>query len=87
MWPNPEFPADLVLFAEEILNEKLHFLCSGKNLWLKGLKLEVEGRVSLSLARKNSNNWRFSVDVAIYSILNTLHVFNPWCFETCTFFT
>ena len=30
MWPNPQFPADLVTFAEEILNEKLHFLCSDK---------------------------------------------------------
>ena len=28
MWPNPEFPADLVTFTEEILNEKLHFMCS-----------------------------------------------------------
>ena len=28
MWPNPQFPADLVTFAEEILNGKLHFLCS-----------------------------------------------------------
>ena len=25
MWPNPNFPADLVTFAEEILNVKLHF--------------------------------------------------------------
>ena len=25
MWPNPQTPAD---FTEEILNEKLHFLCS-----------------------------------------------------------
>ena len=28
MWSNPQFPADLVLFIEEILNGKLHFLCS-----------------------------------------------------------
>ena len=27
MWPNPQFPADLVTFTEEILNGK-HFLCS-----------------------------------------------------------
>ena len=27
-WPNPQFPADLVTFTEEILNGKLHFLCS-----------------------------------------------------------
>ena len=26
MWPNPKFPADLVIFAEEILHGKLHFL-------------------------------------------------------------
>ena len=24
MWPNPQFPADLVTFTEEIINEKLH---------------------------------------------------------------
>ena len=28
MLPNPQFPADLVTFTEEILNGKLHFLCS-----------------------------------------------------------
>ena len=31
MWPNPQFPADLVTFTEEILNGKLHFLCSDVN--------------------------------------------------------
>ena len=25
MWPNPQFPEDLVSFIEEILNGKLHF--------------------------------------------------------------
>ena len=28
MSPNAQFPADLVTFTEEILNGKLHFLCS-----------------------------------------------------------
>ena len=28
MWPNPQFPANLVTFTEEILNGKLQFLCS-----------------------------------------------------------
>ena len=28
MWPNPQKNADLVTLSEEILNEKLHFLCS-----------------------------------------------------------
>ena len=29
MRPNLQFPADLVTFTGEILNRKLHFLCSG----------------------------------------------------------
>ena len=28
MWPNPQETADLVTITEEILNGKLHFLCS-----------------------------------------------------------
>ena len=28
MWPNLQLTIDLVLFTEEILLEKLHFLCS-----------------------------------------------------------
>ena len=31
MWPNPQFPEDLVTFTEEILNWKIHFLCSETN--------------------------------------------------------
>ena len=31
MWPNPKEAADLVTFTEEILNGKLHFLCSLKD--------------------------------------------------------
>ena len=29
MWPNSQETADLATFTEEILNAKLHFLCSG----------------------------------------------------------
>ena len=28
MWPNPQFPADLVTVTKEIINGKLHFSCS-----------------------------------------------------------
>ena len=31
MWPNPQETADLVTFTEEILNGKLHFLCSDRS--------------------------------------------------------
>ena len=34
MWPNLQFLADLVTFTEEILNGKLHFLCSGQSISL-----------------------------------------------------
>ena len=27
MWPNPQFPADLDTFTEELLNGKLHIVC------------------------------------------------------------
>ena len=30
MWPNPQVRGYLVTFTKEILNEKLHFLCSEK---------------------------------------------------------
>ena len=35
MWPNPQETADLVTFTEQILNGKLHFLCSD------GIVLEI----------------------------------------------
>ena len=35
MQTNPQFPADLVPFTEEILNGKLHFLCSELHLVCK----------------------------------------------------
>ena len=35
MRPNPEFPADLVIFTEETLNGKLHFLCRVNDYYSK----------------------------------------------------
>ena len=32
MRPNPQFPADLVTFTEEILNGKLHFFCEVRKM-------------------------------------------------------
>ena len=32
MWPNLQSPADLVTFTEEVLNGKLHFLCSALDI-------------------------------------------------------
>ena len=35
MWPNLQQTADLVTFTEEILNGKLHFLCSETDVFPK----------------------------------------------------
>ena len=45
MWPNPQQTPDLVTFTEEILNGKLHFLCSvcytDRNIIVEELKLQA----------------------------------------------
>ena len=45
MRPNPQFTTDLVTFAEEIRNGKLHFLCSDTH---NSLKVNKKYFVSLS---------------------------------------
>ena len=45
MWPNPQFPADLVTFTEEILNGKPSFLCNEMlcmKVWLRIINLVGE---------------------------------------------
>ena len=39
MRPNPRFPADLATFTEEIINGKLHFMCSEKIMLVMLLNL------------------------------------------------
>ena len=60
MWPNQQETADLVTFAEEILNWKLHFLCS---VIVDKSSLELEGCVSYTirqtfLSRSRENTYR-----------------------------
>ena len=38
MWPNPQFPVDLLTFTEQILNEKLYLLCSDAKLSVRDNK-------------------------------------------------
>ena len=66
MWPNPQFPADLVTFPEEILNGKLHFLCCA--IWdhlhnLKNVK-SIHG-VVLHLVKLRSSTSSFLHKVAL----------------------
>ena len=48
-----DMTADLVTFTEEILNGKLHFLCSVASISLKKVKL-VHPTLAPDLLRKNS---------------------------------
>ena len=50
MWPNPQFPADFITFIEDILNGKLHFLCT-----------DAVSRWYLSVIRNQGNN--FSLEI------------------------
>ena len=47
MWPNQQFLADLVSFTEEILNGKLHFLCSVIPLKVEILTWNVLSKLSI----------------------------------------
>ena len=38
MWPNLQETADLLTFTEEILNGKLHFLCSDNYSWITDIR-------------------------------------------------
>ena len=48
MGRNPQFPADMVIFTEEIRNGKLHFLCSYTKL---RVKVNADSKVRRSLAK------------------------------------
>ena len=57
MWPNPQFHVDLVTFTGEILNRKLHFLCSDPSflvVYLAPYLLMPKYGLSLHL-KQNSN--------------------------------
>ena len=41
MWPNLQFPTDLVTFTEEILNGKLHFLRCASSEWRSILEYDL----------------------------------------------
>ena len=64
MWPNPDFPADLVTFTGEILNWKFHFLCSvycmkeipNTALVPSGVSLTSWGGVTLALGSHPSSD-------------------------------
>ena len=80
MWPNPEETADLVTFTEEIVNGKLHFLCSvlKKNAEKHRLQYYLFGKHTLNMPIFASH-WNYAV---IYrkkiNKNNFRHFFSYW---------
>ena len=56
MWPNPEESADLVTFTEEILNGKIHFLCSVLLDLNCGVFIDPKGSITGSMLKRKPNN-------------------------------
>ena len=54
MWPDPQIPADLVTFTEEILNRKLHFFVQCKMALLTELERFYEEIPSISAKHSQS---------------------------------
>ena len=74
MWPNPQFPADLVTFTEETLNGKLHFLCSDLfTVYIKDTAIEAY----LELSQTNTKDF-FAKTVKGLQALNYFHKKAPF---------
>ena len=65
MGPNPQFPVDLVQFAGEILNGKLHFLSSAKKVKTCDPSLHKEVVLKPEWYEKRFNAFDVAEDFAI----------------------
>ena len=84
MWSNPQFPADLATFTEEILNGKLHFLCSvtfyaNKNTVLFRFSekfFHQTKRFEIEMIRVLKNRDQISVNFVIFVFNQVFLLFN-----------
>ena len=67
MWPNPQETVDLVTITEEILNEKLYFLCSENSVM-------TLNPAKLYLSKVNKSHWRRS-GIFTVNFEHTPHLF------------
>ena len=85
MWPNPQFPAALIIFTEEILNGKLHFLRSEKFL-ARWYLLELFFMKIANALHTFFNDCRyklcFGIDVNKTSESKELNICHYWYFST-----
>ena len=64
MWPNPQFPVDMVTFTDETLNRKLHFLCS--DIWVKY-------ETVMKVIRKHLQGTKYTGVIFLTKLPATLH--------------
>ena len=83
MWPNPYFPADLVIFTEEILNGKLHFCVQ----W----RAQLFKFISRRTTRKLQCNFILVFEYVCLSTLGLQHIclnnLHQYLSHTCFFLT
>ena len=74
MWPNPQFPADLVTFTRETLNGKPYFLCSAtdfaKQMYGSSFKMHL---------RYNNGDLKILLHIPIHiqKISEKISILNP----------
>ena len=59
MWPNPQFPADLVTFTGEILNGKLHFCAVRFVLFWTYFNIYEVSQTFANIKKVKMNKWSF----------------------------
>ena len=69
MWPNPQEPADLVTFTDEILNVKHHFLCSVR--YVQFGKMFSQGHVDSDVLKNGMSTSHYSSPT--FSLMYNIH--------------
>ena len=66
MWPNPQFPEDLVTFTEEIPNGKLHFSCSVLKGWSRKWSIRYNTKPSSKTSSKTETSSTSKTSLVLY---------------------
>ena len=75
MWPNPNFPADLVTFTKKILNRKLNFLCNVRCIF--------SINIFAAFVRYSTGLWIRTTQKLKFSIKDSLSKYDKICRFPC----
>ena len=76
MWPNPQFLANLVLFTGEILDRKIHFLCSVKAIIREGTNDHYSCLRGHICNKQSELNWSGEENIPLIKYHNKLNEIN-----------